>query len=377
MQRIAARDIVPGMVTAKSIYSADGRLLLAEGTVFTCQYIRRLQELGVPVVYIRSPITADLEIPEILAEETRVRAVASVKQAFEDFRSSKKIDIGQFRQMTEEIVDEIIRNRNAVFHLNDIRMYDDYTFAHSVNVCVLAVLVGVGLQYSPRQLYELGIGALLHDVGKMAIEKQILNKPERLTSIEMDMMRHHSELGFEILRRYSSQLSWLSIHVAFQHHEKYDGTGYPRGLKSDEIHEYARITAIADVYDALTSDRPYRGSVNPGDAYEFMLAGSGTHFDPELLREFLRHVTPYPVGSMVKLNTGDIGVVTQVFSGLQTRPLVRLILNKDNELYTTPIERDLSLELTVFVDQIHDEKSVAALVRIAGIANEFQRAGVS
>lgn len=377
MQRIAVRDIVPGMVTARNIYSAEGALLLSEGAVLNPQYIRRLLELGIPSVYIQGPMLVNLEIPEILAEETRLRAIRSVKLAFEDFRLTKKIDMGQFRDMTESIVDEVIRNPNAVFHLNDIRMFDDYTFAHSVNVCVLAVLVGAGLQYTPRQLMELGIGAILHDVGKMAIEKKILNKPGRLTDPEMDMMRLHPELGFEILRKYSSQLSWLSIHVAYQHQEKVDGTGYPRGLKGDEIHEYARITAIADVYDALTSDRTYRQGLSPSQAYEFMLAASGTHFDTELLREFLRHVALYPVGSVVELSTGDIGVVTHVLPGMQARPTVRVLIDENNTLLETPVDLDLSAELTLFIERILDANAVAALAQTNEVAESLRQAGVS
>ncbi|MDF2500229.1 MAG: hypothetical protein K0Q77_943 [Anaerosporomusa subterranea] len=366
MQRIAVKDLAPGMVAAKSIYTADGRMLLAEGATFTKRYINRLQELGIWVAYIQNPLAVSIDVPDILAEETRVKAISTVKEAFEGFRNTKKIDMGQFKQLTEGIVDEIIRNPNAVFHLNDIRMYDDYTFAHSVNVCVLAVLVGAALQYTPRQLMELGVGAVLHDVGKMAIEKQILNKPGHLSESEMDLMRRHPELGFEILRKYSAQLSWLSIHVAFQHQEKFDGSGYPRGLKETDIHEYARITAIADVYDALTSDRPYRPALSPGEAYEFLLAGSGTHFDPDILREFLRHVALYPVGSVVKLNTGDIGIVTHVFSGLQTRPIVRLVVDASNTLYNSDAEIDLSTELTVFVNQVLPELDVATLARRIG-----------
>lgn len=361
MQRIAVNDIIPGMVSAKSIYDADGRLLLAEGVVFSQQYIRRLQEFGIPMVYIHTPLAANIDVPDLLAEETRIKAVCAVKQAFTGFRESKKIDLGKFKDLTENIVDEVVRNRNTVFHLNDIRMYDDYTFAHSVNVCVLAVLVGASLQYTPRQLMELGVGAILHDVGKMAIEKKILNKPGFLTEPEMDIMRLHPSLGFDILKKYSADLSWLSIHVAFQHQEKFDGSGYPRGLKGSEIHEYARITAIADVYDALTSDRPYRRGLSPSQAYEFLLAGSGTHFDPDILREFLRHIALYPIGSIVKISTGDIGIVTNVFAGLQTRPIVRLIADSSYRIYDTYQEIDLSEKLTIFVEKVLDDAEIAAL----------------
>ncbi len=376
MQRIAVKDIIPGMVAAKSIYDTEGRLLLASGSTFTKQYIKRLKELAIWHAYIQTPLTANLEIPELLAEETRAKAVHTVKQAFEDCRKTKKIDMGQFKQVTEEIIDEVIRNPNAVYHLNDIRMYDDYTFAHSVNVCVLAVLSGAGMQYTPQRLRELGIGALLHDVGKMAIAKQILNKTGMLTDEERDIMRKHPELGFDILRKYNAQLSWPSIHVAYQHQEKYDGTGYPRGLKGLEIHEYARITAIADVYDALTSDRPYRPALSPSQSYECLLAGSGTQFDPDILRAFVRHIALYPVGSIVKISTGDIGVVTHVYPGLQARPVVRLIVNAEDRIFDLPVEINLSTELTLFIENILGGAEIAALLRRVGNVEPLRKSGV-
>jgi HD-GYP domain-containing protein (c-di-GMP phosphodiesterase class II) len=203
---------------------------------------------------------------------------------------------------------------------------------------------------------ELGIGAILHDVGKMAIEKNILNKPGILTGTEMEMMRLHPALGFDILKKYSAQLSWLSIHVAFQHQEKFDGSGYPRGLKG--------------------YDRPYRSGLTPSEAYEFLLAGSGTHFDPDILREFLRHIALYPVGSVVKLSTGDIGIVTNVFAGLQTRPIVRLIVDSSHRLYDSYQEVDLSTKLTVFVERLLDDAAIAALSASIGSTELLRQADV-
>jgi HD-GYP domain-containing protein (c-di-GMP phosphodiesterase class II) len=148
------------------------------------------------------------------------------------------------------------------------------------------------------------------------------------------------------------------MHIALQHHEKYDGKGYPRGLRQDEIHEFSRIVAIVDVYDAVTSDRPYRQALLPHEAYELLLALGNQHFDPAILQVFLDKIAVYPVGTVVRLNTGDIGVVLSVEPGMQSRPTIRLIMDKHRRLYPVITTLDMRNHLTVFVDQVVEYKDL-------------------
>ncbi|EGO64267.1 HD-GYP domain-containing protein [Acetonema longum] len=377
MQRITVSEAKLGMKSARSIYNADGRLLLAEGVPFNDYYIKRLNEIGLPALYIQSPLSADVKVPQLVQEETRIMVTQLVQKSFDGLRAGKRVDLDQFKEMAKSIVDEVIQNRHTMIHLNDIRIHDDYTFGHCVNTCILATLTGVWMDYNEKELYELSLGALLHDTGKALIHKDILNKRGQLNPKEMTEMQRHPEYGFDILRRYSQELSMLVVHVAYQHHEKCDGKGYPRGLAREEIHEYARITSIADVYDALTSDRSYRSAMLPHEAYEIMQAGSGTQFDTEILKIFLQQIAVYPVGAFVELNNGEIGVVIQVNRNMPTRPKVRIVMNVAKQFCSPESnqEQDLHENLTCFVSKVLSRAEVAKLEKrfaLQGFTAELQ-----
>lgn len=356
MQRISVLRLMPGMIVAKNVFAADGRVLIAAGISIKQSYIRRLQELGIASIYIDSPLLPAIEVPEVVKEETRVKATAMVKNAFQNFRTTKKLDYKKFSEVAAAIVAELICNRDTLIHLTDIRSYDDYTFAHSVNVCILSVLMGTSKCYDEYKLKELALGALLHDVGKILVPIEVLNKPGRLTPKEFNIVKEHAELGFELLRKQQDQVSLLACHVAFQHQEKYDGSGYPRQLKGKEIHEYARIVAVADVYDALTSDRPYRKGMLPHEAYEIMMASGKTHFDDEVLQRFFEKIAIYPVGTIVRLNSGEVGMITEVIPELQTRPKVQIITDSKGQLVQNLEEINLAVHLTTFIDKVFDEE---------------------
>ncbi len=363
MQRILVSELKTGMITARNVFSSEGQLLLAAEQEVTETYIRRLQDIGIYAIYVHNPFFDDVEMPVTLPEETRIASVKTVKRGFEVLRNERiGLALEEIGQVSRRIVTEILRNRQALIHLTEIRAHDDYTFAHSVDVCSLAVLVAVHLGYSENRLHELAVGALLHDVGKLRVDPELLNKPSRLTEDEMVIMRGHTFFGFDLLRSQKGKLSLTSMHIALQHHEKYDGTGYPRGLKEDEIHDFSRIVSIADVYDAVTSDRPYRQALLPHEAYELMHGAGTRHFDPEILPVFLERIAVYPIGTVVRLNTGDIGVVTFVEAGMQTRPTVRLIMDKHRRLYPSATELDMRNHLTVFVDQVVGNKALLNLI---------------
>jgi len=351
MQRVALNSCQIGMVVARNIYSANGQLLLGKGSVLTGAYIRRLREMGIMSVFVESTLFKDIEAPDVISEETRNRAIQSVQASLNSLRVSGHVNVEQFRAVAKSIVDEIMGNPQAIVHLTDIRAHDDYTFSHSVSVCVLAVLTAMSLGYSHSRLADLAVGALLHDAGKMLVPKEILNKPGRLTDEEFAIMKKHAELGFGVLRKRHNELSVVAAHVAYQHHEKYGGGGYPRGLKGEEIHEFARVTAIADVYDAVTSERPYRKAMLPHEAYEMIMGYSNTYFDAKLLKAFTDNIALYPVGTMVRLNTGETGIVVAVPKGMQHRPKVRIVLDPEGRPCSNR-EIDLTQHLTTFISEV-------------------------
>lgn len=363
VQRVLVSQLQEGMITARNIFSADGLMLLAADKEVSIHYIKRLEELGIYAIYVRNPFCEDVEIPTLLSEETRQQAVRTVKRGFDLLREKRSnVNFDEIKRFGIKLVSEILRNRNAMVHLTEIRTHDDYTFSHSVDVASLAVLVASNLGYTEDKLRELAIGALLHDVGKVQVNPELLNKPSSLTDDEMANMRGHALFGFEILRRQRERLSLPAIHIALQHHEKFDGSGYPRGLKGDDILFHARIVAIADVYDAITSDRPYRKALLPHDAFEIMQMSAGFHFDPAILPAFLSRIAVYPIGTIVKLNTGDIGVVIFVEPGLPTRPVLRLIMDARRRLYPKGTDLDMRNHLTAFVDQVINNRDLLKMV---------------
>ncbi len=340
MLRIPLKKARPGMVLARHIYNANGKVLLAAGVELEEHYIKRLKEMGVSSIYIHDKYTNGIELIEAISEETRLRAESTVAKVFQDARENRELNVQAISNTTEHIIDEILKNKNALVNLAEVRAYDNYTFAHSVNVCVLAVITGVSLGLNKMQLRDLGIGALLHDIGKTQIDPALLNKGEPLNGSEFEAIKRHTHLGFEVLRQ-ASEISLLSAHVAFQHHERLDGSGYPRGLKSKEIHPYAMITAVADIYDALISDRPYRLGIPPYQALDLIAQQAERTLDPEIVTAFTKNIAPYPVTTPVQLNTGEIGIVVDVNKDYRHRPVVRVIF--DAELKELPEYREVDL----------------------------------
>jgi HD-GYP domain-containing protein (c-di-GMP phosphodiesterase class II) len=224
--------------------------------------------------------------------------------------------------------------------LTNIHGTDAYLFQHSVNVAILAGIMGLAKGYNRNQIEDLGIGALLFDIGMTKIPKELINKTSSLTPKERIVMERHTTEGFEILR-HQHDISLLSAHCALQHHERYDGSGYPRGLKKDEIHDYAQIVALADVYDALTSPRAYRNRHTPNEAIEYLLGAGNSQFDIDLIQLFCRHISIYPVATTVLLNTGQVGVVSSNNQLAVDRPVVRILREADGSPASAPYELDL------------------------------------
>lgn len=366
MQRISLTHLHPGMVTAKNVFSADGRILISADVELTESYVERLANFGILSVYIHNPYFEDAIPPEIISESFRVKLIRAVQQQFVAIRENKTWNPAQFVTMAEQIVSEVGENAQSMVQLTDIRPHNEFTFGHSVNVAVLCVMIGSALKCSTKTLIEVALGGLLHDVGKMKIAIDILNKPAKLTASEYRIMQNHAELGFEILRSAAANVIPLKVmHMAFQHQEKPDGTGYPRHLMNEEIHDYAKIVSIADVYDAVTCDRPYHRGLFPHEAALLLAEGMGKQFDVDMLTAFLTRVAIYSIGSMVKLSTGEVGVVTEVPWGMQNRPTIRLMFDKNRNLFKEKTTIDLLEHPTVEIKRVFGEDAVIALNKIA------------
>ncbi|MDI3280928.1 MAG: HD-GYP domain-containing protein [Bacillota bacterium] len=352
MRAVAVEDLKPEMVLARSIYTSDGRALLMKGVQLKPFYVQRLKECGITFVYIQDDRYGHIEVDDVVREETRVQALQAMRATMEESaKGPVKLQSRRVSQIINDIMDELLAQKELLVQLTDIRSLYDYTFGHCVSVAVFALMTGISMGYNQLRLKQLGVGALLHDVGKSRIAPEIINKPGRLTDAEYAEIRKHTVYGYEILV-HSQDIHLLSAHVAFQHHERFNGTGYPRGLKGEEIHEYARITAVADVYDAMSTDRSYRKRHLPHEVVEFIVASSGSLFDPQVVKTFIRHVALYPVGTVVKLNTGQIGIVIKAYPDFPTRPRVRLVRDPHGQELSSYIDLDLTEDLTTFIVEV-------------------------
>ena len=256
-----------------------------------------------------------------------------------DVRLGKQMEPSKARPLVKAMHASVLRNPGALLSLTRIKAADTYTFQHSVSICALLVSFTHALGMDPATVEEAGLGGLLHDVGKMKIPNEILNKPGKLTDEEFGIMKSHASLSRDLLLGVSG-ISEMVIQIAGEHHEKMDGGGYPRGIAGDAISQIGRMTAVVDVYDALTSNRVYHKGMEPTEVLKKLLEWSGTHLDGNLVQQFIRALGIYPVGSLVRLSGGRLAVVVEQSEDL-LRPVVRVVLDSARKLKLQP--RDLHL----------------------------------
>ncbi|ERI89426.1 HD domain protein [Clostridiales bacterium oral taxon 876 str. F0540] len=347
MRLVPIECVRDGSYLAKTIYDNDGRVLLREGVKLNDVFIRRIKLIKVFSVYINDEYSDNI-IEDVIKPELRQKAIKTIKDTFVSFekytlyKSGKSLSAGKESDFIKErqkyfqsigdiadnILDEILSQKNVLINVVDIKNMDSYTYQHSVNVAVLSLIIGLQLQLNKYELYSLCMGALMHDIGKVFIPKEIILKYDKLTEKEFNIVMEHPQKGYDYLKG-SSDISATSRIIALQHHERINGQGYPEGRKGSEINKLAKIVAIADVYDALTSDRPHRRALSPNEALEFIMASGDTLFDYDMVLAFSKAVVPYPEGTLIVLTNGDIAVVEKNRPNFPLRPLIRIVRAND------------------------------------------------
>lgn len=359
MRLVSTTQIKPDMVLARPIYN-EGCLILANGTANLERYIRSLNRLGISEIYIEDAISEGIDVPDAITMKTRNICKDTLRKTFKDFTTNGKLQIENIHTAIDLVIEEILQNDDVLISLNDIGVADEYTYTHSVSTTVYALMLGQRLGWSKKMMEKLAMGTILHDIGKIYIDRDIMFKEGKLCDKEYEYVKKHTLLGYNALKSCKS-LSELSRIIALTHHEHVDGTGYPRGLKGDELHQFSKVVAIADVYDALTSTRCYRAKWSNKQAMDMLVQSCGTQFDTELVCQFLQLIAVYPNGTQVKLSDGRTGIVKQQNQGMPLRPVVRIL--KDSDGYT--IDRydvDLMVELNIVIaedefDYVEDVQS--------------------
>ncbi|NMT62543.1 HD-GYP domain-containing protein [Marinobacter orientalis] len=275
------------------------------------------------------------------AQQIHTQAQGLVGNLMNSVKVGGAIDIAPIHQLADELQSSVFRNANALSCLGRIREKDNYLMEHSVNLSVLMSLFGSFRKLPADALHQTIVGALLHDIGKILTPDDILHKPGRLSGEEFEVMKAHARHSRSILES-TDGIGELAIITAAEHHERLDGSGYPEGLKGEEISLYGRMVAITDVYDAITADRVYHKGMTPSQGLKKLLEWSGSHLDPALVREFIRCVGLYPIGSLVLLESGRLGVVVETSDDDQRLPVVRVMYNTRFRLPITMETIDLA-----------------------------------
>ncbi len=262
-------------------------------------------------------------------------AVASM---FLEARMGKAIDPDAVAPLVEEMSNSMLRNPGALISLARLKTADDYTYMHSVAVCALMIALARTLKLDPQKTRDAGMAGLLHDLGKALIPLEVLNKPGKLTDEEFTLVKAHPEEGYKLLE--GTSINAMALDVCLHHHEKMDGSGYPKGLNGETISLFAKMGAVCDVYDAITSNRPYKAGWCPAESIKRMAEWKG-HFDPSVFQAFVKSLGIYPVGAFVRLKSGKLGVVVEQGEHSLLRPKVRVFFSARLQAYIVPETIDL------------------------------------
>ncbi len=327
MKTLFIEDIQDGMVLDEDVYSANSILLISKNTTINQGIINRMKQLGITFIRVKEMEASTESMMNLFHEErqqfirTYEQSLLAVKDLMKDARFGNNIDANRMKETAENLLRSVFQNYSIIGRLNLVKNKDEYTYTHSVNVAMLATMIGKWMRLPNEDIFQLACAGLLHDIGKAKIDDAILNKPSRLTVDEYAIMQEHALEGFSLLCDIPG-LSGGVIFAALSHHERYDGNGYPFGLKGEEIHLYARIIAVADIYDAMTSNRVYRKKVSPFTVAKQIADDSFGVLDPKICQVFLNNISSLYVGNRVTLSNGLVGDVVFIDPQNLDRPVV-------------------------------------------------------
>ena len=325
---IQPENLKPGMILARDLLGMNNEVLLTCGQTLTASHIYRLQSMRHKDAYIVDNMDDVSEDIGIISKRLKRNAVNAVRALFSHIEvgnmEGQVNSIFELRHYLDDIIDELTSDHSMLINMADIKTHDEYTYYHSVSVATLSILLGISNNMNRTALYKLGMGALMHDIGKVFISRELINKPGTLTDEEFEKMKCHSSFGYDYLReKWGGPLE--SVVAVLTHHERYDGGGYPLGLMGDKQPLEGKIIALSDVYDAMTSDRSYHSALPPSEAIEHIMGNSGVMFDPQVVSTFMRKVVPYPIGSKVMLSNGKLAIVVANQPEALMRPKVKLL----------------------------------------------------
>ena len=362
LKKVNVNDLKPGMYIVdvtmawSDLLSIDKKLQIPDEETISRFKKSGFQEIFVDTSRFKS-IKSETAVPTIKeavdtessdlqeelkkAEQIRSEALSLAVSIMNDVKEGKTLIISQINDTVEKMVDSILRNKHAMVGLSKMQQKNQYIFEHAVNSCTLMVAFANSYGFDSDKQQELGVGAMLHDIGMMNIPSQVLNKPGKLSSFEEAELHKHVEYGYNILKD-TVDIPESALEMTYQHHEKFNGLGYPLGLKNDSISLTGRMISIIDVYDAATSDRGYKKAITPSAALVEMLECSNQDFDGNLVHNFIQSVGIYPFGTLVKLKNKLVGMVVDVKSSELLHPKIRVVFNPEKGGLIAPFDLELN-----------------------------------
>lgn len=325
MRYIPVNQLKENMVLGQELFNASGKVLLEKHTILTDENISYIAFLSIPGVYVDDEFSKEAQIQEVIVPEVKRAAVAIVKDVFvksEDGTMDPEEE--RIKAIVEEIINNILDNKDVMANLLELKTYDDYTFFHSANVAVLSGVIGAKCNISDMEMEALVTAGFLHDIGKIFIKPEIINAPRKLTETEKTIMQDHPRLGFDLLIN-KFHFDDIVTRAVYEHHEWVNGEGYPRRVARDHIMFISKILRAADVYDAMTSSRPYHSPFLPSEVMEYIMGRTGLEFDARVVRTMSKELCIFPVGCEVELSDGAHGIVVENHRGFVMRPTIKII----------------------------------------------------
>ena len=316
-----------GNILAMTVFDDKCRTLLRANTIISDTNIQRLKQLGFEGLYVYEEHDTNT-YKQLLSDDTRQKALMSLKEA----------NVDDCLYIANEITNEILENPDVLYELKTICAYDNRTYIHCINVAILSVMIGIDMKMTKDELYELSKAALLHDIGKTAIDEVVLNKKEKLTDEEYALMKQHTNFGYDMLKNNINVSDNVRNGIRF-HHENEDGSGYPLGLTTERIPLIAKIIHVADVYDAMISKRSYKEKINPADVLEYMM-GNTHMFNISVVMSLMHCAVLYPIGTEVTLSDNTTGIITKNTRNYPQRPMIKL---KNGQIIDLMVKLDVTI----------------------------------
>jgi len=351
-----------GQMIAEPVFTEQGNLLLAEGVEINEHVLDKMYIHGIDYVYILDVLSQGIEPKGIIEEEKLHESIRVVKHVFDDVLHDERMGVKAsiapehirlVKNIVKDLIKELENAKDILYTVVDLIGTDAYTYKHSVNVTVLSIITAKALRYSKEDIKNIALGALLHDIGKVRVDPDLILKPGKLTDDERQRVEKHPEYGHELLEAIEG-LPYTTKQIILLHHEKLDGSGYPLGLRGIEIPEYVRLVTVCDMYDAMTTDRVYRKRMPIYRALDILMAEAIYRIDPKIYTVLLRNVAVYPIGTGVVLSDGRVGIVTGYRNVNPSRPRIRVLNNKPRSHEIDLEEINLEDSQVLFIEEVWD-----------------------